>query len=230
MDSMYTRTSLVLGEKGLEDVKKSNVLIFGTGGVGSYAAEALVRSGVGNITIVDFDDVDVTNINRQLPALHSTVGMRKVDILKDRYKDINPELEIEAVALKLDESTIDKFDLKKYDYVIDAIDMISSKLLLIEACHRDDVRIISSMGMGFRIDPTKVEIMDIFKTSNDPLARIMRKELRNRNIRKLKVVCSTELPIKTAKETGGVTASIAFVPAAAGLAIASTVIREIAGV
>lgn len=225
--TIYTRTGLLLGEKAIEKLKKSSVIIFGIGGVGGTAIEAIVRAGVGNVCIVDFDEVDVTNINRQVIALNSTIGIKKVDIMKKRLLDINPNLKIETKAVKLDEETIDDFGLENYDYVIDAIDMIKSKIMLILRCKNLGINIISSMGMGFRLDPTKIRVVDIFDTSYDPLARLIRKEMRLNKIKDLKVVCSEEIPVKKRDETGGVTASISFVPPAAGLAIASAVIRDL---
>lgn len=225
--NMYTRTEMLIGNKNMNRLKNSRVLIFGLGGVGSYAAEAIVRAGVGHVSLVDFDDVDITNINRQIPALGSTVGSYKVDILKERYLDINPNLDIDIYKVLLNSDTIDNFDLKSFDYVIDAIDMVESKVLLIESCYRLGVNIISSMGMGFRLDPSYIKITDIYKTCNDPLARVIRKKLRDRKVKKLKVVYSDELPIKGTKDTDGITASISFVPSAAGLIMASAVVNDL---
>ena len=232
MDKDFTtRTSLIVGDSGVEKLKNSSVIVFGVGGVGSFAAEALARAGVGNLTIVDFDDVDVTNINRQLPALHSTVGKYKVDVMKDRILDINPSINIVAIKKLYNEETSEEILNKKYDYVIDAIDMVSSKIHLIQTCKEKNIPIISSMGMGNKLDPTKIKVDDIHKTSVCPLARVIRKELKDRRIKKLKVVYSTENPRPLSKKimnknkvTPG---SISFVPSVAGLTIASLVVNEL---
>ena len=216
-----TRTGLIIGDEGINKLKNSNVIVFGVGGVGSFAAEAIARAGVGNLTIVDFDDVDITNINRQLPALHSTVGKYKVEVMKDRILDINPDINIKAIREVCE----------NYDYVVDAIDMVTSKIHLIETCKNKGLEIISSMGMGNKLDPTKIEVTDIHKTTICPLARVMRKELKDRKIKKLKVVYSTEQPKELKKKilngkkvTPG---SVSFVPSVGGLIIASVVINDL---
>lgn len=226
-----TRTSLIIGEEGVEKLKKSNVIVFGVGGVGSFAAEAIARAGVGNLTIVDFDDVDITNINRQIPALHSTVGRDKVDVMKERILDINPNINIKAIKEKYSKETSDSILVEDYDYVVDAIDMVTSKIHLIETCKAKGLEIISSMGMGNKLDPTKIVVTDIYKTSMCPLAKVMRKELKDRRIKKLKVVYSTEQPqelkqkiMNGKKITPG---SISFVPSVGGLIIGSVVINEL---
>lgn len=226
-----TRTGLIIGEDGVEKLKNSNVIVFGVGGVGSFAAEAIARAGVGNLTIVDFDDVEITNINRQLPALHSTVGKLKVDVMKDRILDINPDINIKAICEKYNKETSDKILVEDYDYVVDAIDMVTSKIHLIETCNKKGLQIISSMGMGNKMDPTKIVVTDIYKTSMCPLAKVMRKELKDRRIKKLKVVYSTEQPrelkqkiMNGKKVTPG---SISFVPSVGGLTIASVVINDL---
>lgn len=226
-----TRTGLIIGQEGIEKLRNSNVIVFGVGGVGSFAAEAIARAGVGNLTIVDFDDVDVTNINRQLPALHSTVGRDKVDVMKERILDINPDINIKAIKRLYNEETSEELLNEKYDYVVDAIDMVSSKIHLIETCKKKGLEIISSMGMGNKLDPTKIVVTDIHKTTMCPLAKVMRKELRDRKIKKLKVVFSTEKPrelkekiMNGKKVTPG---SISFVPSVGGLVIASVVINDL---
>ena len=226
-----TRTSLIIGDEGLEKLKNSSVIVFGVGGVGSFAAEAIARAGVGNLTIVDFDDVDITNINRQLPALHSTVGRYKVDVMKERILDINPNINIKAIREVYNKDTSDSILSEKYDYVVDAIDMVTSKIHLIETCKNKGMDIISSMGMGNKLDPTKIEVTDIHKTTICPLARVMRKELKDRRIKKLKVVYSTEQPVDLKKKvlngkkvTPG---SISFVPSVGGLIIASVVVNDL---
>lgn len=226
-----TRTGLIIGDEGIEKLKNSNVIIFGVGGVGSFAAEAIARAGVGNMTIVDFDDVDITNINRQIPALHSTVGKYKVEVMKERILDINPDINIKAIRNVYNKDTSDKILTENYDYVVDAIDMVTSKIHLIETCKSKGLKIISSMGMGNKLDPTKIVVTDIHKTSMCPLAKVMRKELKDRNIKKLKVVYSTEQPQELKKRimngkkvTPG---SISFVPSVGGLTIASVVINDL---
>lgn len=226
-----TRTGLIIGDEGLEKLKNSNVIIFGVGGVGSFTAEAIARAGVGNLTIVDFDDVDITNINRQLPALHSTVGKYKVEVMKERILDINPDINIKAIRKVYNKDTSEEILTEKYDYVIDAIDMVTSKIHLIETCKSKGLEIVSSMGMGNKLDPTKIEVTDIHKTSMCPLAKVMRKELKDRKIKKLKVVYSTEQPQELKKKimngkkiTPG---STSFVPSVGGLIIASVVINDL---
>lgn len=226
-----TRTSLIIGQEGLEKLKNSNVIVFGVGGVGSFAAEAIARAGVGKMTIVDFDDVDITNINRQLPALHSTIGRNKVDVMKERILDINPDIDIKAIVAKYSAKNSDELLCEDYDYVIDAIDMVTSKIHLIESCVKKNLKIVSSMGMGNKLDPTKIVVTDIYKTQMCPLAKVMRKELRDRRIKKLKVVYSTEQPVELKekimngkKVTPG---SISFVPSVGGLTIASVVVNDL---
>lgn len=225
------RTGLIIGQDGLDKLKNSNVIVFGVGGVGSFACEAIVRAGVGNITIVDFDDVDITNINRQIPALHSTVGKFKVDVMKERLLDINPDLNIKTVKKVYNAETSDEILIEDYDYVVDAIDMVTSKIKLIEVCNEKGFKIVSSMGMGNKLDPTKIVVTDIYKTHTCPLAKVLRRELKNRRIKKLKVVYSTEQSIELKekimngrKVTPG---SVSFVPSVGGLIIASVVIRDL---
>ena len=232
MEKNFTmRTSLIIGEDGIEKLKKSKVIVFGVGGVGSFAAEAIARAGVGNLTIVDFDEVDITNINRQLPALHSTVGKSKVEVMRDRILDINPNINLRAVKQLYNAETSDEILCEEYDYVVDAIDMVTSKIKLIETCKEKGFNIISSMGMGNKLDPTKIEVTDIHKTHTCPLAKVMRKELKDRRIKNLKVVYSTEQPIELKykimngkKVTPG---SISFVPSVGGLIIASIVVNDL---
>lgn len=231
MNNFTTRTSLIVGDEGIEKLRNSNVIVFGVGGVGSFAAEAIVRAGVGNITIVDFDDVDITNINRQLPALHSTVGKLKVEVMKERLLDINPDLNIKSIANKYNKETTDEILVEDYDYVVDAIDMVTSKILLVEECNKKGLTLISSMGMGNKLDPTKIVVTDIHKTHTCPLAKVIRKELKDRRIKKLKVVYSTEQPRELKKRimngrkvTPG---STSFVPSVGGLTIASVVINDL---
>ena len=243
-----TRTGLIIGDEGINKLKNSNVIVFGVGGVGSFAAEAIARAGVGNLTIVDFDDVDITNINRQLPALHSTVGKYKVEVMKDRILDINPDINIKAIREVYNKDTSESILCENYDYVVDAIDMVTSKIHLIETCKNKGLEIISSMGMGNKLDPTKIEVTDIHKTTICPLARVMRKELKDRKIKKLKVVYFEEKPIRPIDDLSiscrthcicppgtkrkctirrDIPGSNAFVPSTVGLIIASDVIKDL---
>ena len=225
------RTGLIVGEDGLDKLKNANVIVFGVGGVGSFACEAIVRAGVGNITIVDFDDVDITNINRQIPALHSTVGRYKVEVMKERLLDINPDLNIKAIKKLYNVETSDEILTEDYDYVIDAIDMVTSKIKLIETCKEKGLNIISSMGMGNKLDPTKIVVTDIHKTHTCPLAKVMRKELKDRRIKKLKVVYSEEQPQELKKKVMNgrkvTPGSVSFVPSVGGLTIASVVVNDL---
>ena len=226
-NNFTTRTSFLVGDDGIEKLNNSNIIVFGVGGVGSFTVEALARAGVGNITIVDFDDVDITNINRQIPALHSTVGRYKVDVMEERILDINPNINIKKIRSLYNKDTSDEILTERYDYVVDAIDMVSSKIHLIETCEKKGLKIISSMGMGNKLDPTKIVVTDIHKTSTCPLAKVMRKELRDRGIKKLKVVYSTEQPIELKKKVMNgrkvTPGSVSFVPSVGGLIIASVI-------
>lgn len=232
-NNFTTRTSFLVGDDGIEKLNNSNIIVFGVGGVGSFTVEALARAGVGNITIVDFDDVDITNINRQIPALHSTVGRYKVDVMEERLLDINPNINIKKIRSLYNKDTSDEILTERYDYVVDAIDMVSSKIHLIETCEKKGLKIISSMGMGNKLDPTKIVVTDIHKTSTCPLAKVMRKELRDRGIKKLKVVYSTEQPIELKKKVMNgrkvTPGSVSFVPSVGGLIIASAIVNELLG-
>ena len=232
-NNFTTRTSFLVGADGIKKLNNSNLIVFGVGGVGSFTVEALARAGVGNITIVDFDDVDITNINRQIPALHSTVGRYKVDVMEERILDINPNINIKKIRSLYNKDTSDEILTERYDYVVDAIDMVSSKIHLIETCEKKGLKIISSMGMGNKLDPTKIVVTDIHKTSTCPLAKVMRKELRDRGIKKLKVVYSTEQPIELKKKVMNgrkvTPGSVSFVPSVGGLIIASVIVNELLG-
>lgn len=220
----FDRTKSLIGENALKKLANSKVAVFGIGGVGGSCVEALVRAGIGEIDLIDNDIVNETNINRQIVALNSTLDKFKVDVMESRSKDINPDIKVNVFKTFFDESTINGFDFKKYDYVIDAIDSVKSKLLLIETCKKFDVPIISSMGTGNKLDPTKFCVADISKTSVCPLARVIRVELKKRGIKNLKVLYSTEAPIKTGSRTPS---SISFVPPVAGMIIAGAVISDL---
>jgi len=233
----FCRTELVLGHGAMERLKNASVAVFGIGGVGSYAAEALARSGVGRLMLVDDDTVAESNINRQLIALTSTVGRQKAIVMRDRALDINPNIKIDARPVRFDESTADQFDFSGYDYIIDAIDSVTSKLLLIERAKAAGVPIICSMGTGNKLHPECFCIEDISKTTVCPLARVMRRELKKRGIEGVKVLYSKEPAIAPKEESDEellpgkhrITGSVAFVPSVAGLMLAGEVIRHIAG-
>lgn len=240
MNGMTERTALLLGEDGVERLKKAHVLLFGLGGVGSYVAEALARAGVGNLTLVDDDTVSESNLNRQLVALHSTLGQNKAQVAAARIRDINPACRVTVRPVFFLPDTADQFDMTAYDYIVDAIDTVTAKLLLAQKAQEAGTPLISVMGTGNKLNPTAFTVTDIYKTSGCHLARIMRKECRFRGIRQLKVVYSTELPRRTGahqpntdaagKRVRDTPGSIAFVPGAAGLIAAGEVIRELCGV
>ncbi len=225
MDDAFLRTKLLIGDEAFEKLKKGKVAIFGVGGVGSFATEALARAGIGRIDIFDGDKVDITNINRQAIAFHDTIGISKVEVMKKRILNINPEIIVNANECVFNASNAENYDFSPYDYIVDAIDMISSKILIIEKSKKLGKKVISSMGMGNKINPTMIEVADIFSTSICPLARVMRRELKKRGVNSLKVVYSKEKPLYVPKDK--VNASISFVPSAVGLIIASEVVKDI---
>ncbi len=230
MSERFSRTELVIGKHGLERLKASNVIVFGLGGVGGYVVEALVRSGLGRITIVDNDSIAVSNLNRQVIAMNSTIGLPKVDAFEQRILDINPDCKVTKMKLFYLPENADRVDLSQYDYVVDCIDTVTAKIELAVRCQKQNVRLISSMGTGNKLDPSLLKVADISKTSVCPLARIMRTELRKRGINHLKCVYSTEEPLKAdASDNEGkrVPGSTAFVPSTAGLLIASVVVRDL---
>lgn len=225
------RTEMLFGKENVEKLKSKHVIVFGIGGVGGYACEALARTGVGKISLVDNDTISLSNINRQIIALHSTVGRYKTEVMKERIYDINPNIEVNIFNTFYTKENKDSFDFTKYDYVIDAIDTVSGKISLIERCTELEVPIISSMGTGNKIDPCSFKVADINKTTMCPLARVIRTELRKRGIKKLKVVYSDEKPITPELEDGeadrSTPASCAFIPPIGGLIIASEVIKDL---
>ena len=241
----FSRTELLFGNEAMEKLENSRVAVFGVGGVGGYTVEALARSGVGTIDIIDDDKVCLTNINRQIIALTSTIGKYKVDVAEERIKDINPKAVVNKYKMFFTPETSGKFDFSQYDYVVDAIDTVTGKIELVMKANETKTPIICSMGAGNKLDPTAFEIADIYKTSVCPLARVMRTELRKRGVKKLKVVYSKEKPIspKNIKEfmqetepnptqrTGNVKKQIpgstAFVPSVVGLIIAGEVIKDL---
>lgn len=230
MKNEFTRTELLIGKTGVEKLKNSKVIVYGIGGVGSYVVEALARAGIGHIVIVDFDKVDITNINRQLLATHSTIGKDKIEVMKERILDINPNAVVEAYKPDEIENGEESLINNSVTYVVDAIDTITNKIKLIERANKENVKIISATGAANKLDPTAFEVADIYKTSMCPVCKILRKELKQRGIKHLKVVYSKETPIKPKiEETTNerVLGSISFVPSVAGLIIASQVVKEI---
>lgn len=224
----FSREIKLIGQENFEKLKNSKVILFGVGGVGGYVLESLARSGIENITIVDFDTVSESNLNRQIIALQTTIGKYKVDVAKERVKNINPNCNVVAIKEKLTKENIDRFNFSCYDFVIDAIDMVTSKLLIIEKAKKENVEVISCMGTGNKLDATQLQICDISKTNYCPLAKVMRKELKNRGIYHLNVVFSTEQPKRFDEKVRKVTpASIAYVPAVAGLYISQFVINKL---
>ncbi|OON92288.1 MAG: tRNA cyclic N6-threonylcarbamoyladenosine(37) synthase TcdA [Candidatus Epulonipiscium fishelsonii] len=229
---MFSRTEMLIGKEALEKLHCTKVAIFGIGGVGSYVAEALARTGVGHLVLIDSDNIVISNINRQIHATHETIGKSKVEVMKKRILSINPNIEVITFQRLYNKETAEELLSTEYDYVVDAIDMVTSKIDLIERCTNLNIPIISSMGAGNKLDPTKLEITDIYKTNVCPLAKVIRHELRKRGIKKLKVIYSKETPAKpisvneeaSRKQTPS---SVIFVPATAGLIIASEVIRSI---
>lgn len=229
----FLRTEMLIGKDGMEKIKDSHVAIFGIGGVGGYSVEALARSGISSFDLIDNDTINVTNINRQIIATHSSVGLYKVDVMKERILDINPQAKVNTYKEFVSPDNIDQFPFDEYDYVIDAIDTISAKIALVLICQEKEIPILSCMGAGNKMDPTKFKVSDLFKTKVCPLAKVMRHELKKRGVKHLKVVYSQEQPMTlknapvdpNSKKT--IPGSTAFVPSVAGLVIASEVIKDL---
>lgn len=234
MEQRFSRTAMLLGKSAMERLSHAHIALFGVGGVGGAAAEALMRCGIGAIDLIDKDTVSESNINRQIIALSSTIGKSKVDVMRDRIAEINPQAVVRTYETFYLPETAAQFDFTQYDYIIDAIDTVTAKLSLIEQAKKGDVPIISAMGAGNKLDPSAFRVSDISKTSVCPLARIMRRELKKRGITSLKVVYSQEsprTPFETPEEYGKhLPGSISFVPTAAGLVLAGEVIRDLAGI
>ena len=238
MLNQFSRTELLFGKEAMEKLAASRVAVFGVGGVGGYAVEALARSGVGSLDLIDDDKVCLTNINRQIYATRKTVGKYKVDVAAERIADINPDAVVKTYKTFFMPETADSFDFSQFDYVIDAIDTVTGKIELVMRAQAVGTPIISSMGAGNKLDPTAFEVADIYKTSVCPLARVMRTELKRRGIKKLKVVYSKEkplTPIESEEQSGEtsrrqVPGSTAFVPSTVGLIIAGEVIKDITGI
>ena len=230
MEEQYSRTKQIYGERAMDIIRNARAAVFGLGGVGGYVVETLARTGIGTIDIIDHDTVDPSNLNRQIIALHENIGRRKVDVWEERIHAINPDITVNKHAVFYLPQTKDQFDLTQYDYVVDAIDTVTAKLDLAQEAEQLGVRIVSSMGTGNRTDPFRLVCTDVYETKGDPLAKIMRTELRKRGVKHLKVVYSEEKPVKPIKGPGEdprTPASTAFVPAAAGIMIGSIVIRDL---
>ncbi|MCL2086676.1 MAG: tRNA threonylcarbamoyladenosine dehydratase [Oscillospiraceae bacterium] len=230
-NNRFSRSMALIGNSGIEKLKNSAVIVFGVGGVGSYAVEALARAGVGKLTIVDFDKVDITNINRQIIALTSTIGEYKAEVARKRVSDINPDCNVTALCEFVAPENIADFNLEGYNAAIDATDNVTAKLAIACQCHLVGTSLISSMGAGNKLNPLKFKVGDIFETTECPLARVMRRELRKRGIPSLRVVYSTEHPVKVAtdiptNEKTPPPSSISFVPSTAGLLIAAEVVNN----
>lgn len=231
----FDRTEKLIGKEAVAKLQNSHVAVFGLGGVGSFTVEALVRAGVGTLTLVDSDKFEETNLNRQLFALHSTLGQFKAEVAKCRAADINPLVKVNAVCRRFDKDTQGEFDFSQFDYVVDAIDTVTSKLLLIQRCKEAQTPIISCMGTGNKLDATAFVVADISQTSVCPLAKVMRKELKARGIEHVKVVYSAEQPLQTGCESEQgerrkqTPSSISFVPSVAGLVLAGEVIKSLVG-
>lgn len=236
MENQWIRTELLLGEEAVERLKNSRVAVFGVGGVGGYVAEALARTGVGTFDLIDKDTVSVSNINRQIIATHSTVGRVKVEVMKERILEINPEAEVHIHKCFFLPENASEFDFSKYSYVVDAVDTVTAKIELVMQAQKAGVPIISSMGAGNKLDPSKFEVTDIYKTSVCPLARVMRRELKKRDVKHLKVVYSKEKALEPkfdlSEKEGrrAVPGSVAFVPSVAGLIAAGEIVRDLISV
>ena len=223
MTEKFTRTENLIGKDKLKILQNSHIAVFGIGGVGGYVTEALIRAGVGKIDIIDNDTVSESNINRLIIATTKTIGKYKVDVMKERILDINPDVTVNAYNTLYLPNTADQFNFSKYDYVVDAVDNVTAKIELVLRANNSNVPIISSMGTGNKLDPTAFEVSDIYKTEVCPLAKVMRTELKKRGVKKLKVVYSKEKPVTNQRPP----ASISFVPSVAGLILASEVIKDI---
>lgn len=234
-----TRTELLIGNDGLNKLRKSKVIVFGVGGVGGFAVEALARAGVGEITVVDNDTISLTNLNRQIIATYDTIDKAKVEVIKERIQSINKDCKVITRQVFVSNDNIEEIVPKDIDYVVDAIDTVSAKLGLAEYCYKNNINIMSSMGTGNKLDPTQFKVSDVFKTQVCPLAKVMRCELRKRGVEKLKVVYSEEMPLKPKSEYSSevkgtakrpVPGSMSFVPPVAGMIIAGEVIKDILGI
>jgi len=236
MTNQFARAELLLGREALESLKNSRVAVFGIGGVGGFCVEALARAGVGRLDLIDSDKVSLTNLNRQIIALHSTLGLPKVDVMRARVLDINPKADVIAHDCFYLPETAERFDFTKFDYVVDAVDTVSAKISIIMECAAACVPVISAMGAGNKLDPSRFEVADIYQTSVCPLARVMRRAMRERGIKNLKVVYSKEEPAapRYVAETpapgkNAVPGSLSFVPPVMGMLLAGEVVRDLLG-
>lgn len=242
MSDQFSRTELLLGKTSMEKLKSSRVAVFGVGGVGGYVCEALVRSGVGHFDLIDNDKVSLTNLNRQIIATHKTIGRNKVEVMKERILEINPDADVRIHKSFFLPENADAFPFEEYDYIVDAVDTVTAKIELVMKAEEKSVPIISSMGAGNKLDASQFKVADIYQTKVCPLAKVMRRELKKRNIKKLKVVYSEEIPIQLSvneeashklsveEQPSGkraVPGSVAFVPSVAGLIIAGEVVKDI---
>ena len=229
MLEQFSRTELLIGKSGIEKLQKSKVAIFGIGGVGSFVVEGLARAGIGKFLLIDFDKIDITNLNRQIHATYKTIGKYKVDAMKERIMEINPDAQVSTIKEILKEENEEEFIDSSCDYIIDAVDTVSTKIKLILKADKEKIPIISCMGTGNKLNPTLFKVSDIKKTKVCPLAKVIRKELKDKKIEKLKVVYSEEEPIKINSENNikRIPGSISFVPSTAGLIIAGEVIKDI---
>mgnify|MGYP000333816630 CR=1 FL=1 len=243
MENQFSRTELLFGTRAMEKIAGARVAVFGIGGVGGYTVEALVRSGIGEIDLIDSDTVSLTNLNRQIIATKSSIGKYKVDVMRERIMDINPDVKVHVHKCFYLPETKDQFDFSQYDYVVDAVDTVTAKLQIVEEAEAAGVPVISSMGAGNKLDPAAFQVADIYKTSVCPLAKVMRRELKKRGIKRLKVVYSQEIPVMPdpellssyseevsplAPQKRSVPGSVAFVPSVAGLIIAGEVLKDLA--
>ncbi len=235
--NQFSRTEILLGKTAVDKLKSKRVAVFGIGGVGGYVCEALVRSGVGHFDLIDNDDISLTNINRQIIATHSTIGRDKVDVMKERMLDINPEADITIHKCFFLPENAHEFEFEKYDYVVDAVDTVTAKLQIIMCCKEKNVPVISSMGTGNKMDPSRFTVADIYDTIMCPLAKVMRKELKKREVDSLKVVYSDEKPLEPSDDVDeveqpsdgkrAIPGSSAFCPPVAGLILASEVVKDL---
>ncbi len=243
MQTQFERTKLLIGEESLEKLKNARVAIFGVGGVGGYVCEALVRSGIGSFDLIDSDTVCLSNLNRQIIATHSSVGKYKVDVMRDRMLDINPEVNVKVYKCFFLPENAHEFPFAEYDYVVDAVDTVTAKIELVMKCQEEGVPIISSMGTGNKMEASAFKVTDIYKTKMCPLAKVMRYELKKRGVKKLKVVYSEEIPLnpmvrslevaanadKTVASKRSTPGSLAFVPPVSGMIIAGEVVKDLTG-
>ena len=238
MPDQFSRTRLLIGDEAINKLKNSRVAVFGIGGVGGYVCEALVRSGVGAFDLIDSDTVSLTNLNRQIIATHKSIGRYKTEVMKERMLDINPDVDVRIHNCFFLPENADSFPFTEYDYVVDAVDTVTAKIELVMKCKAENVPIISSMGAGNKLDASAFKVADIYKTNVCPLAKVMRRELKKRGVRKLKVVYSEEMPITPVSDIDDIEqtnkrslpGSVAFVPSVAGLIIAGEVIKDLAGI